>query len=97
MSMTIFYLVIVGVVIAYLICGILAYGLTKNIARHNVYESGFKYDKPMEVLCWLMFLYGPVGLWRARKMAKAGNIKMRLCFFMPPELCETEHEEKHLD
>lgn len=92
-------MVAISIIVGWIFCGILAYGLVKNYERDfysrmiNVnYLLEFRYDSMDEFFCILSGFFGPIGLFVGLITALT-NKSLELCFIMPKELCRPKVEK----
>ncbi|MBU2564016.1 hypothetical protein KKA23_00305 [Patescibacteria group bacterium] len=75
------------IIIAWLILGILAYGMLKGGMKESLeHEAIVKYSLWEEVICLLVGMSGLLGLIIAWYMVESNQGKFSFCFRMPKEL-----------
>lgn len=68
--------------IVWIVCGVLAYGLQKNWSYQHKLQVYTSLD---EMLCWCVFVLGPLGLFIAIMANVIFGCDVRLIFRMPKE------------
>lgn len=80
------------IVVSWLICGVLAYGLEKNYWRQFFQKLTYVgYDWGSEKFCLAVVIFGPLGLPLSIGWILSGGYKLGFCWRMPKELCDPRH------
>jgi len=81
-------------IVGWIICGILAYGMTKDNWRQFFETLTYVgYDSRHENFCILSVIMGPVGLLVMIFIVLSEGYKFGLCYHMPKELCVPRRSE----
>ena len=81
------------IVVAWVICGVLAYGILKNGIRQSYSKLEVEYMrytiKDEIFIRFISLVEGPIGLITVITVLRINGYKLGLCFRMPKELCKS--------